>query len=267
MNAGMELRRLEVEKSNRRKAGLLTSIIFSAVLILCFFLTAFTMSIPTPGEQFVAVGFADLGDSEQASGVTESETPSETVQEAVEPETAASDVVEASAVEEVVTQESSEVAAPSQPDPVKEPEPEPEPEPTASPALTNRLSALHSSGGGGSQGEAEDGTGNEGKDDGRIDGRGVVSGNNDDAYLDDGAVLIGKPMQDENPRIEGVVRVDIIVDKNGSVTSAIYNGKHSTISDSEHIQLAKRAALTAKFAPNLAKPVRLGFLNIRFELE
>ena len=266
MNAGMELRRLEVEKSNRRKAGLLTSIIFSAVLILCFFLTAFTMSIPTPGEQFVAVGFADLGDSEQASGVTESETPSETVQEAVEPETAASEVVEASAVEEVVTQESSEVAAPSQPDPVKEPEPEPEPEPTASPALTNRLSALHSSGGGGSQGEAEDGTGNEGKDDGRIDGRGVVSGDNGDWSLE-GGERIGKPMLDENPRIEGVVRVDIIVDKNGSVTSAIYDGKHSTISDSEHIQLAKRAALTAKFAPNLAKPVRLGFLNIRFELE
>lgn len=266
MNAGMESRRLEVEKSNRRKAGLLTSIIFSAVLILCFFLTAFTMSIPTPGEQFVAVGFADLGDSEQASGVTESETPSETVQEAVEPETAASEVVEASAVEEVVTQESSEVAAPSQPDPVKEPEPEPEPEPTASPALTNRLSALHSSGGGGSQGEAEDGTGNEGKDDGRIDGRGVVSGDNGDWSLE-GGERIGKPMLDENPRIEGVVRVDIIVDKNGSVTSAIYDGKHSTISDSEHIQLARRAALTAKFTPNQAIPLRRGFMNIRFELE
>lgn len=267
MNAGMELRRLEVEKSNRRKAGMLTSVIFIAVLILCFFLTAFTMSIPTPGEQFVAVGFADLGDSEQASGVTESETPSETVQEAVEPETAASEVVEATAVEEVVTQESSEVAAPSQPDPVKDPEPEPEPEPTVSSALSDRINnALRSSGGGGSQGETEDGTGNEGKDDGRIDGRGVVSGDNGDWSLE-GGERIGKPMLDENPRIEGVVRVDIIVDKNGSVTSAIYDGKHSTISDSEHIQLARRAALTAKFTPNQAMPLRRGFLNIRFELE
>ena len=267
MNAGMELRRLEVEKSNRRKAGMLTSVIFIAVLILCFFLTAFTMSIPTPGEQFVAVGFADLGDSEQASGVTESETPSETVQEAVEPENAASEVVEATAVEEVVTQESSEVAAPSQPDPVKDPEPEPEPEPTVSSALSDRINnALRSSGGGGSQGETEDGTGNEGKDDGRIDGRGVVSGDNGDWSLE-GGERIGKPMLDENPRIEGVVRVDIIVDKNGSVTSAIYDGKHSTISDSEHIQLARRAALTAKFTPNQAMPLRRGFLNIRFELE
>ena len=75
MNAGMESRRLEGEQSNRRKAVALTSVIFIAVLILCFFLTAFTMSIPSPGEQFVAVGFSDLGDTEQASGENESETP------------------------------------------------------------------------------------------------------------------------------------------------------------------------------------------------
>ena len=266
MNAGMELRRLEVEKSNRRKAGVLTSVIFIAVLILCFFLTAFTMSIPTPGEQFVAVGFADLGDTEQASGDNESETPSETVQEAVQPETAASEIVESTTAEEVVTQESSEVAVPSQPDPVKEPEPKPEPEPTVSSALSNRLNALASSGGGGSQGESQEGSGNEGKDDGRIDGRGVVSGDNGDWSLE-GGERIGKPMLDENPRIEGVVRVDIIVDKAGNVTSAIYDGKHSTISDSEHIELALRAARTAKFTPNQAMPLRPGYLNIRFELE
>jgi TonB family protein len=266
MNAGMELRRLEVEKSNRRKAGVLTSVIFVAVLILCFFLTAFTMSIPTPGEQFVAVGFADLGDTEQASGDNESETPSETVQEAVQPETAASEIVESTTAEEVVTQESSEVAVPSQPDPVKEPEPKPDPEPTVSSALSNRLNALASSGGGGSQGESQEGSGNEGKDDGRIDGRGVVSGDNGDWSLVDGE-RIGKPMLDENPRIEGVVRVDIIVDKAGNVTSAIYDGKHSTISDSEHIELALRAARTAKFTPNQAMPLRPGYLNIRFELE
>ena len=266
MNAGMELRRLEVEKSNRRKAGVLTSVIFIAVLILCFFLTAFTMSIPTPGEQFVAVGFADLGDTEQASGDNESETPSETVQEAVQPETAASEIVESTTAEEVVTQESSEVAVPSQPDPVKEPEPKPDPEPTVSSALSNRLNALASSGGGGSQGESQEGSRNEGKDDGRIDGRGVVSGDNGDWSLVDGE-RIGKPMLDENPRIEGVVRVDIIVDKAGNVTSAIYDGKHSTISDSEHIELALRAARTAKFTPNQAMPLRPGYLNIRFELE
>ena len=266
MNAGMELRRLEVEKSNRRKAGLLTSVIFIAVLILCFFLTAFTISIPSPGEQYVAVGFADLGDTEEASGDTESEAPSEIVQEAVQPETASTETVESTNAEEVVTQASSEVSAPSQPDPVKEPEPEPDPEPTVSSALANAFNTLASSGGGGSEGESETGTGNEGKDDGRIDGRGVVSGDNGDWSLE-GGERIGKPMLDENPRIEGVVRVDIIVDKAGNVTSAIYDGKYSTISDSEHIALALRAAKTAKFTPNQTMPLRRGFLNIRFELE
>jgi hypothetical protein len=265
MNAGMESRRLEVEKSNRRKAGALTSVIFISVLILCFFLTAFTMSIPTPGEQFVAVGFADLGDTDQASGDTESETPSETVQEAVQPETAASEAIETTSTEEVVTQESSEVAAPSQPEPVEEPDPEPDPEPTVSSALSNRLGALASSGGG-SQGESEEGAGNEGNDDGRIEGRGVVSGEDGEWALE-GGERIGKPMLDESPRREGVVRVDIIVDKAGNVTSALYDGKHSTITDSEHIELALRAARTAKFTPNQAMPLRRGFMNILFELE
>ena len=184
----------------------------------------------------------------------------------MQPETAASEIVESTTAEEVVTQESSEVAVPSQPDPVKEPEPKPDPEPTVSSALSNRLNALASSGGGGSQGESQEGSGNEGKDDGRIDGRGVVSGDNGDWSLE-GGERIGKPMLDENPRIEGVVRVDIIVDKAGNVTSAIYDGKHSTISDSEHIELALRAARTAKFTPNQAMPLRPGYLNIRFELE
>lgn len=266
MNAGMESRRLEVEKSNRRKAGALTSVIFISVLILCFFLTAFTMSIPTPGEQYVAVGFADLGDTGQASGDNESETPSETVQEAVQPETAASEAIETTSTEEVATQESSEVAAPSQPEPVEEPDPEPDPEPMVPSALANAINTLASSGGGGSEGESETGSGNEGKDDGRIDGRGVISGDNGDWSLE-GGERTGKPMLDENPRIEGVVRVDIIVDKAGNVTSALYDGKHSTITDSEHIALALRAAKTAKFTPNQAMPLRRGFLNIRFELE
>ena len=267
MNVGMESRRLEVEKSNRRKAGALTSVIFISVLILCFFLTAFTMSIPTPGEQYVAVGFADLGDTEKASGDNESETPSETVQEAVQPETASSEAIETTSTEEVATQESSEVAVPAQPEPVEEPDPEPDPEPTVSSALSNRLNALLSSGGGGSQGESEEGTGNEGNDDGRIEGRGVVSGDNDDYALDGGGACVGKPILDENPRQKGVVRLNIIVDKAGNVTSAIYDGKNSTITDSEHVQLAIRAVKRAKFEPDQTRPLRRGTYDVRFELE
>ena len=53
---------------HKRKAGILTAVIFVGILFLCFFLTAFTIQDPPPGEQYVAVGFADLGEVEDAGG-------------------------------------------------------------------------------------------------------------------------------------------------------------------------------------------------------
>ena len=55
-------------KKHKRKASILTAVIFMCILVLCFFLTAFTIQDPPPGEQYVAVGFADLGEVENAGG-------------------------------------------------------------------------------------------------------------------------------------------------------------------------------------------------------
>ena len=46
--------RLSLEKRNKRQAAVLSGLLFAAVLVLCFFLTAFTIQDPPPGEQFVA---------------------------------------------------------------------------------------------------------------------------------------------------------------------------------------------------------------------
>ena len=127
--AQLEQSRLSLEKRNKRQAAVLSGLLFAAVLVLCFFLTAFTIQDPPPGEQFVAVGFADLGSTEEAGGVTESEAPSEVVQEAEEEEVAAAEPVPEvpEAAEEVATQEESEVAVNVKPDPDPDPEPDPEP--------------------------------------------------------------------------------------------------------------------------------------------
>ena len=160
------------------------------------------------------------------------------------------------------------MAVPTEPEPVEEkPEPvEPEPERTVSSALSNAFSSLTTSGGGGSQGASEQGAGNEGNETGKIDGKGLVSGDNGDWALEGGR-RIGKPMLDEKPQQEGVIRVNIIVDKSGAVTSATFDRVNSTFSESHHVELAIRAAKTAKFTADPAKPVRRGYLNIRFELE
>ncbi|MBC8150386.1 MAG: hypothetical protein H8E97_03765, partial [Bacteroidetes bacterium] len=90
------------EKKNRIRAGVMTGIVFSVVLLLCFFLVAFTIQDPPPGEQYVAVGFADMGSVDEAGGATATEVPSEVVEEAIEkahpPPTPAAAVVAAEGV-------------------------------------------------------------------------------------------------------------------------------------------------------------------------
>ena len=75
----------------------------------------------------------------EASGDVESEVPSETVEEVIQPEIAQSDAIATPVEEEVVTQSESEVSVPSNPEPVESTEPEPEPERQVNPLLTNAL--------------------------------------------------------------------------------------------------------------------------------
>ncbi|MDA0904462.1 MAG: energy transducer TonB [Bacteroidetes bacterium] len=264
----LEQQRLNQEKRNQRQAAALSGLLFVGVVVLCFFLTAFTIQDPPPGEQFVAVGFADLGSTEQAGGTTESDAPSEVIQEAIEEEVAASEsepeVVQTT--EQVVTQTESEVSVQSDPDPDPDPDPIPDPERVDKTAHLWQQQGNPSAGGGGSQGSSE-GTGNEGQETGQIDGRGVVSGDWGDAHLN-GGTMLGKPVLTERPRLEGVVRINIVVDGSGKVVSVRFDGgANSTVTDSYHIELAKKAAQSATFTADPTKPRRTGYITIRFDLE
>jgi TonB family protein len=63
------------------------------------------------------------------------------------------------------------------------------------------------------------------------------------------------------------VRVKITVDKSGKVTSAKYDPVNSSLTDSEHVRLAERAARQAQFSTSATQPIRNGYMTIRFELE
>ena len=227
--------------------------------MLCFF-TAFTIQDPPPGEQFVAVGFADLGDVDDAGGETETEMPSEVVEEVVEETESVKSVVEPVVTEEIVTEESSEMSVSI----AEEVEEVPIEEPVRTSAGANLISAFASSGGGGSEGDSE-GVGNQGAEDGKIEGSGVVTGDFGSASLNGGS-LVNPPRLTEKPKRDGVVRMKIIVDSSGKVVTAEYDAKNSAFADSEHIKLAKRAALTATFTSSTS-PRRSGYIDIRFELE
>lgn len=247
-------------RMHKRKAGALTAFIFACILLLCFFLTAFTIQDPPPGEQFVAVGFADLGDVDDAGGETETEIPSEVVEEVVEETESEESVVEPVVTEEIVIEESSEMSVPI----AEEVEEVPIEEPVRTSAGANLISVFASSGGGGSEGDSE-GVGNQGAEDGKIEGSGVVTGDFGSASLNGGS-LVNPPRLTEKPKRDGVVRMKIIVDSSGKVVTAEYDAKNSTFADSEHIKLAKRASLTATFTSSTS-PRRSGYIDIRFELE
>lgn len=256
-------------KKHKAKAATITAVLFAVVLFLCFFLTAFTIQDPPPGDQFVAVEFADIGNVDQASDQTESEVPSEVVEEVIDEPVEAQPVetVETPVVEEIVTQENSDVVIPADEE-VEEVDDQPSEEEIRRQEQQERINSLfsNSDSGGGSQGSQDVGAGNEGAEDGKIEGTGVVSGDFGTASLNGGSLLT-PPRLSEKPKREGDVRMNIVVDSSGKVISAEYDAKHSTFADSEHIRLAQIAAKTATFTSDPTRPRRTGFITIRFELE
>jgi TonB family protein len=76
------------------------------------------------------------------------------------------------------------------------------------------------------------------------------------------------PKPEYNNQAEGIVVVEITVDKEGNVIKAIAGGKGSTTLDNELLDAARRAALKAKFnrKPD-APPVQKGTIRYRFKLQ
>jgi hypothetical protein len=267
MSRTLEALRIQVERTHRRRAAGLASVLFLCALVLCFYLTAYSISIPPPGEQYVAVGLADFGNTQEASGDVESEVPSEVVQEAVQEESASAEAVETSSVEEVVTQAQSEVAVPTNTEPVEtETDPEPDdPNKSVSTALSSRFSSLQS-GGGGSQGSEAEGAGNEGNEEGDMFENGTTVGNLTFG-ISDGGKMLGRPQQEKDPTASGVVRVNLTVGPDGKVLTTKYDPTHSTLGDSYHVRIAEEAAKTAIFAPNSTVPRRTAYIEFRYILE
>ena len=251
------------ERRVKQKAGAMAGILFLGVTVLCYFLTAYTLMDPPAGDQYVAVGMADLGNSLTASGDTESDVPSETVNEAMQPQQATSASMQ-NASSQVVTQAQSAISNPSQQQAANPNQQGQQSGSQVSSSLSSRLSSLNS-GGGGSQGSGQTGTGNEGLENGEPFTTG--SDGNSDWGLQ-GGDMIGKPQLDEKPTKAGLIRMNIRVDKQGNVIGIPeYDPKGSSLADARSIDLARRAAKTARFTKSTTLPVRSGYIVIRFELK
>lgn len=257
----------EREQKDRIIAGVISGGTFLIILLLCFFLTAFTTMDPPPGETFVAVGMADFGSTSNAGGDTESEVPSEQPEEVLEESASSTTTQQSSETQETVVQDNSEVSVNTSKNPTNTTEPEPDPEPEVSGKLGNILDRINdTSGGGGSDGENE-GEGNEGAQNGDIEGKGIVQGEGIGWALS-GRGMIGKPTLSERPSEQGKVVLDIYVDRNGAVISTARNYPKSTTTSNYLFSLAEKAAKKATFTVKQdAPPKQKGSMTFNFELK
>ena len=86
--------------------------------------------------------------------------------------------------------------------------------------------------------------------------------------------MIHQPTLHRRPTGEGLVRVQVHVDKSGKVTEAKFDPENSTFSpqnsttdNDQLVQLAEEAALTATFESHPLKQTRIGWVQFNFVLE
>lgn len=255
-------------KKHKAKAITITVLSHAGVLLLCIFLIAFTIENPPPGEQFVAVEFADLGNVSQATGDVESEVPSEEVQEVVEEAESAEVVEEVVETEPLETQEISDIVVPEEvEEEVIEEVDEVVEEETVRTTQAAEMIANNSDSGGGSSGTQEAGSENEGVEDGKIEGDGVVATDYGSASLGGDAMLV-KPSLNADPERAGMVYVEITVNSEGKVIRATFDPVKSDVgSGATHLkELAEKAARSTVWEKS-AKPRRSGYMTFNFKLE
>ena len=254
---------MEIFKQKDKRNSLILAILIYGGLAVLFFFIGLKYPDPPLEEGGVEISMADFGFDDGGFGEVEpaQSKPIETIEE-VTPEPIQDS--EASVIEEsVITQEESEISAPDnqpikEPDVKKEPteneveekteesEPVKEPEPEINEQLKSALGAWDQPEESNSEGTQEGTTGNEGVISGKPDGKGTFGGNGSSFELG-GRSMTSGPKVGEKPKEEGTVVLNIWVGRDGSVIRTTQNLGESTTTSQHLFNLAKKAALKAKF--------------------
>ena len=281
----------ENKNSNNRTAGIIGTVAFHLLALLVILLLALTTPLPLPGEEGVEVnlGSSDYGMGnvqEQSPPPAEQSTPpppppSNDPEPQTEEEIITQDVEEAPAIEEEVVED----PAPETPMPVIE-DTDIEAEPmddeiipdevveNPDPVQTVNREALYPGNNSNSDGDGSNEgitgqPGDQGQENGTPDATNYEGsgGLGDEGVGYDlggrGAKHLPKPAY--NSAEQGKVVVNIRVDRNGKVISAIAGAKGTTITDLQLRRLAEEAALRAVFAsdPN-APETQTGTITYNF---
>ena len=222
------------------------TIVFHALAVLVLFLMAFKTPLPLPGEEGVEV---DLGMMDQGMGNLQPETPAIPMAAQPQQETSKSEEV-------IVAQNDDEAPALEKPKTTK---PKQE-QPTETPKPTVNQRALFKGSNNPQAGGSEGITGqpgDQGKPNGlagikQYDGQGGKGNGTGYDLGGRGAKSLHRPSDDFTE--EGVVVVDIWVDRAGKVTRAEVARKGTTLINNDMRQKAIQAALRSTFASDPNAP-------------
>ena len=222
------------------------TIVFHALAVLVLFLMAFKTPLPLPGEEGVEV---DLGMMDQGMGNLQPETPAIPMAAQPQQETSKSE-------EEIVTQNDDEAPALEKPKTTK---PKQE-QPTETPKPTVNQRALFKGSNNPQAGGSEGITGqpgDQGNPNGlagikQYDGQGGKGNGTGYDLGGRGAKSLHRPSDDFTE--EGVVVVDIWVDRAGKVTRAEVARKGTTLINNDMRQKAVQAALRSTFVADSNAP-------------
>jgi colicin import membrane protein len=255
---------------HKRRDGLIAVFIFHAALLAVLYYSGLSVPLPLPAEEGILLNFGltEIG-SGSAEPIAAQPVSNEVNQRPTMPSNPAPSTPANPTANESLTQDFEE--APALPPKKKEAiePPKKEPKQTATTSTTDIESkkeaeekpvpkvntrALYpgkkDNGSDQNQGVGED-DGNQGEKDGEPDINNYQSGaqvGGGSGFSLSGRSLVGAlPKPDYNTQVEGVVVVEIQVDRNGNVVSARAGVKGSTINDSDLCQEAEEAARGAKF--------------------
>ncbi len=269
-----------VQNSDNR-SGLIGTILFHGILLILFILFGLSTPLPLPEEEGIVVNFGTSNDGsgeiqplqnmadnmpltqpQKASSTTASET--ETATQTMEEAVALPKIEKVKPkVKPVVVKpvEKPTVQPKENPTPVKE-------EPRVNPNALypgKKDNATNNSAGQGNNGQPGDQGSNNGSVNSNNPGDGKGKGSAGVSYDLGGRTIKSKPTIQDNSQDFGIVVIDIIVDKYGSVVSATGPGRGSTTTSQNLLSKAKEAALRAKFNQDLNDlEERKGTITFRF---
>ena len=274
---------------NKHKRGIIGTTFFHVIILIIVIIFGFTTPLPLPEEEGILINFGtdDVGEgfvepkkSEIAHTVSKKTIAAQS-QSKAEKEIVTQDIEESVSVENSIKKEKKiekaeikESEKKSQEQVVAKEEIEKKSEPEEKPREVNEQALFKGrSNNNSTQSEGnKKGTGNQGKPEGSINSKnreGSGQGDSGNKWSLNGRTLIGSlPKPIDTSQKEGIVVVEIKVDKAGNVTSANAGVKGSTTLDKHLCKVAKEAALKAKFNKNSnASYVQSGTITYHFVLE